>query len=214
MDFIANSSMWCAKQLVTKVPNTIYPSVEDQIDVYSYGFMVVIGSLVKTTSLVILALVLGILIPSLVIVATFSSFRILAGGYHLKTAERCLIVSLIQFIGSALIVQYTQKYWTYINIYSLFIFCVVIALYIIIKYVPRDTPNKPITDKLQVKKFKRWSFTYLLVWISIMIVFTLLNVKIIVIASCFGLLLELFSISKLGQKIYKKLDTPNILIIK
>jgi len=202
---IQSTSNYCARYLSTKVPNEIYPSVEDQIAVYEYGIMLMLGSATKGFLLVSLAFILGVLMPSIAITLTFSSLRIIAGGYHLKTYLRCMVISLTQFIGSALIVQYTHQYWTYINIYSLFIFSIISAIYIIVRYVPRDTPNKPITGS-DINKFKRWSSVYITIWVVAMTIFLLLHIKIIVIASCFGLLLELLSISTLGQKMYTFVD--------
>jgi len=205
---IENISNYWARWLATKVPNNLYPSVDDQIEVFSYGIMVYLGALVKGASLVLIASLLGVLTPSLIITLTFSSFRIIAGGAHLKTFNLCLIVSLLQFIGGAFIVQRYQS-WLYINTWYLFIFCIVSSVYIIIRYVPRDTANKPITEKLEIMKFKKWSFLYLLGWAIIMTVFLLLNLQLIVIASCFGLLMELFSISKIGNATYNFVMEPS-----
>ena len=139
--------------------------------------MVIIGALVKGILLVSLASILGVLVPVIAITFTFSSLRIIAGGYHLKNFLGCMVISLTQFIISSIIVQYTQKYWTYINIYSLFIFSIIVAIYIIIRYVPRDTPNKPITDQKQKVKFKKWSSIYLTTWTMLMTIFLLLPYK-------------------------------------
>jgi len=206
MDIIQIVSNKCAISLATKVTNDKFPSIEDQVEVYQYGFQVILGGIVKAILLISIASILGILSTVLILALTFSSLRIIAGGIHLKTFLMCVIVSLLFFVGGALIVQYTYQYWTYINIYCLLIFSTLMALYIIIRYVPRDTPNKPITEQIQINKFKRWSLFYMLGWTVLMITFLLLNIKIIVIASCFGLLLELFSISRLGYSTYELLN--------
>lgn len=209
---IQSVSNYFGKKLASKVLNDKYPSVDDQIEVFSYGFMAIVGALVKGILLVAIASILGVLIPSIIITLTFSSLRIIAGGYHLKTFNLCMIFSLSQFLISALIAQHTYQYWSFTNLYYLTSICILIALYIITKYIPRDTPNKPITLATEITKFKRWSFIYLLIWSLIMMFFLLLNIKIVVIASCFGLLLELFSISKLGCLIYSKIDNSHTII--
>jgi len=196
-----------AEWLASKIPNDRYPTKEDQIEVYTYVIGGVLGETSNIILLISLALILGVLTNAIFITLTFTSLRVIAGGYHFKTHLRCATISLIQFIGCALVVQYTHQYWTYVNIYCLLIFSIFMALYIIIRYIPRDTPNKPITEQIQINKFKRWSLFYISGWIVTMSIFLLLNIKIIVIASCFGLLLELFSISELGyQSFYARLD--------
>ena len=134
------------------------------------------------------------------------SLRSIAGGAHFSSYNKCAIFSLIQFLGIALIAKYTLQYWSQTNIYSLLFFCVLTALYIIYRYVPRDTENKRITDCLKRSKFKRLSLYYILIWVILMIIFSFFDIKIIVVSSCFGLLLELFSCSKLGRFVYDKLD--------
>jgi len=207
MSFIENISKSCAKWLATKVPNDKYPTVEDQIEVFTYGFMVIVGALAKGTIMVSLALILEVFIPAMVIMFTFSSLRIIAGGYHFAEYNKCVTFSTLQFIGSALTAQYTLQYWSLISTWFLSIFCILLAIYNIKKHIPRDTPNKQITKELEIKKFKRWSLYYLIAWASIMIIFLLFNVKLIVLSSCLGLLLELFSVSKVGYGIYAKLES-------
>jgi len=207
MSFIELVSNNSAKWLATKVPNDKYPTVEDQIEVFTYGFMVVWGAILKILLMVSLASIFSIKISALIITLTFSSLRIIAGGYHFGDYNKCITFSTIQFIGSALIVKYSIQYWSQVDVYSLLIFCILTALYVIYRYIPRDTPNKPIIEILEICKFKRWSSYYLFIWTVIMTIFTFFNLKIIVLSSCFGLLLELFSCSKVGHFVYKQLDS-------
>jgi len=201
---LSNSS---AKWLASKVPNDKYPTTEDQIEVFEYGFMVIIGALVKGFLLVSTASILGVLVATMIVTLAFSSLRIIAGGYHMQTYSRCVMISVAMFLGGALIAQHTFQYWSQVNILSLLASSAFIALYIIIRYVPRDTPNKPIVEALEISKFKRWSLIYLITWSTLMTIFILLNLKLIVISSCFGLLLELFSVSKVGYSVYYKIDS-------
>lgn len=209
MSFVEYISNLSAKWLASKVPNN-YPSVEDQIEVYQYGWMVIWGALVKIVLLLTISFLLGVLTSAIILTITFSSFRILGGGgFHFDSYNKCITASLIQFIGATLIVKYTYQYWSQLNIITLFTLTTLMGLYIIYRYVPRDTPNKPITELEEIGKFKRWSLLYLVIWSIIMIIFLLLNFNLIVISSCFGLLLELFSISKLGYTTFEKINSIN-----
>ena len=216
MSLVERVSNYLAKWLASNVPNTKYPTVEDQIEVFTYGWMLPIGALHKGFLLICFTIILGILVGNILnsiisilsIILTFSSLRIIAaGGYHMSTYNGCIIVSFTQFIGSALIVLLTLCYWTQSSIWFLFVICLIISLYISIRYCPRDTPNNRIIDVLQIKKLKRQSLYFLLIWSVLMIALIFFNLKIIVISSCFGLLLELFSVCKIGQIVYSKLDS-------
>jgi accessory gene regulator B len=199
MSLIQVLSSKSAKWLVKKVPNTQYDAVEDQIEVYSYGFQVLWGMVFKGLLLVGLSWLLGVLKEAIIITITFSSFRIIAGGYHMQSYLRCISISLFQFILSGLIIKYTHPYWTNINVLlTLLLITILSMLYVIIKYIPRDNPNKKITNHEEIMKFKRWSLYYLVGWTLIMMVSLWLNINTLVIASCLGLLLEVFSITNLG----------------
>jgi len=57
------------------------------------------------------------------------------------------------------------------------------GLYINFRYIPKDTPNKLITEPLERAKFKKWSLLYLISWVTMMTILLFFNLKIIVIAS-------------------------------
>ena len=193
-------------QLSNKFDIKKIKTTEELIGVYNLALMVPVGAVFKGLSLILLSLILGVFWQVIVVVLTFMSLRSIAGGAHFSSYNKCAIFSLIQFIGIALIAKYTLQYLSIQNIYSLLFLCILTGLYIIYRYIPRDTPNKPITNILQRSKFRRWSLYHILIWASIMTIFIFLNLKIIVIASCFGLLLELFSCSNVGHFVYKQLD--------
>jgi len=208
IEFVSNRS---AKWLAKNYPNNgKYPTVEDQIEVFTYGFMVIWGAILKGFIMVSLASIFGVILPAMIITLTFSSLRIIAGGYHFGEYTKCITFSTIQFIGSALIVKHTLQYWSHLDIQGLFLFCWAMGLYINFRYIPKDTPNKLITEPLERAKFKKWSLLYLISWVTMMTILLFFNLKIIVIASCFGLLLELFSISKVGYGIYSLVDGISI----
>lgn len=199
-----------AKKWASKVPNK-YPTVEDQIEVHAYGILACFQILIEGFILIVISSLFEILISTVIITLTFSSFRIIGGGgFHFELYAKCATISLIQFIGTALTIKYTYQYWSIANLWYLFILTILLTSYIIYRYVPRDTPNKPITEPSERNKFKKWSLYYLLIWTSIMTISLLLNLKIIILSSCFGLLLELFSISHLGYQLYSSIEKINL----
>jgi len=215
MSFVERVSNYLAILVALKVPNTKYPTKEDQIEVFAYGWMLPIGVLYKGILLICFSIILGILTNNmfnaitsvLCITLTFALLRVVAaGGYHMSTYNGCLIISYTQFIGFALMILITFQYWTQLLIWSLLMLCLFLGVYVSIRYAPRDSPNNRITDTSQINKLKRWSLYFLLTWTILMTIFIFFNLKLIVISSCFGLLLELFSVSKLGQIFYIFLD--------
>ncbi len=200
MRFVLKCAYACAKQLAAALNEN-----HNKKAVYYYGFYIVFGSLVKAIILISVSLLLGILIPALVIVAVFGSFRMLAGGFHFDTFGRCLFVSLGLFISGALISQYTYQYWNTISVVILIILVFVISLYVLIKYAPKDTPTKPITDPVEIKKFKKLSIIYLCIWLGFCSFLTIQNLNLYVIAMSFAVLFEIFSVTPAGHVFFNKI---------
>lgn len=197
MRFVQKWSYYCAKQLATALNEN-----HNRKAVYYYGFYIIFASLVKGIILISVSLFLGVLIPALLIVFVFGSLRMLAGGYHFDTYGRCLFISLGLFVAAALISQYTFSYW---NIFFVAIFLILvfsISLYVLIKYAPKDTPTKPITDPAEIMKFKKLSIVYLSIWLILCSILLIFNLKMYSIALSFGVLLEIFSVSPVGQSFF------------
>jgi accessory gene regulator B len=162
----------------------------------------VIGAIVKGIMLVGISLVLGVLLPTLIITVTFASLRMLAGGYHMDTYGKCIFVSLGLFIVSSLVANYTYANWQGVHIILLILVTFILGLYVLIRYAPKDTPNKPITSPDEIRKFKRLSIMYLFVWGAVVSGLAFLALYLYVLSLCFGILLELFAISPTGHKFF------------
>lgn len=170
--------------------------------IYYYGFFIVFAAIVKGVILVSVAFLLGVLLPVLLITAAFASLRIIAGGYHMDTLGKCLFVSMGLFVAAALIAQHTYGLWSMISLVALITITFITGLYILIRYAPKDTPNKPITNPKEIRKFKCLSIVYLFILTIGAVALTALAHKLFVLSLCFGILLELFAISPTGHKFF------------
>lgn len=166
--------------------------------VYYYGFQIVIGGMVKLILLTLLALITQTLKASIIIVLIFSSLRMLAGGYHMDSYGKCIGVSVGLFVIAGMISTYTYQSWSVYSIIALIGITFLISIISIIKWAPSDNPNRPITDEKEFLKFKRLSITYVIVWAGVVLTALYYNYNMYVLAACFGLLLEVFSITPLG----------------
>lgn len=197
MRFVSQWSYGCAKHLAGAMNEN-----HQKRSVYYYGFFIVIGALVKGAITLSVALLLGVLIPTLLITFAFGSLRMLAGGYHMDTYGKCLFVSLGLFIASAVISQYTYLYWSTLSVIAFITVTFIIGLYVLIRYAPKDTPNKRITEPQVIRKFKRLSIVYLCAWFFATGVLSFYKLNMFAIALSFGVLLELFAISPIGHKFF------------
>lgn len=125
----------------------------------------------------------------------------------MDTYGKCLLVSMGFFIMAGITAQYTYNYWNTIYIAVLIAVTIITGLYVLIRYAPKDTPNKPITEPQEIRKFKRLSIVYLSVWLIAVAVLTVFKLNLYALALCFGVLLELFAITPTGHKFFDMINS-------
>ena len=136
------------------------PEIDDEkAEVIQYGLELIIGEIPKIVLLFVIAIILKI--GWLVVFAYFTMlpYKIVAGGFHLKTNIGCTIGTLTIYYGNVLI----SKYITWIPIYMKYIMILVIFIFSIIMislYAPADTVNLPILTKKERKTKKILSYIF------------------------------------------------------
>lgn len=201
MRFINKWSFSCAKGLAEVLNEN-----HQKRSAYYFSFQIVFGGIVKYGIMLSVSLLLGIFIPSLIVYVSFVALRKLAGGYHMDTYGKCLIVSIGLFVMAAFTAKFTYQYWNTVHILALIGMALVSGLYVLIRYAPRDTPNRPITDPQEIKKFKTLSLIYLLVWVGIISTLTVFGFRMYALASAFGVLLELFGVTPMGHRFFDMIN--------
>ncbi|NMB33661.1 MAG: accessory gene regulator B family protein [Clostridium sp.] len=174
--------------------------------IHYFGLQVVIGAIVKGFLLLLLSAMTGTLVSSIVIVITFVLLRTIAGGYHMNTYGKCIGISLGMFLMSAVISKYTPHMWNGFSIRLILLPTFVLSFLSLVKWAPADNPNRPITSKKEAKKFKALSIFYILVWFAINLVLVYFNQYMFSLALCFGVILEVFTITPLGINFFTKLE--------
>lgn len=197
MRFINKWSYSCAKGLASVLEESHQKKAE-----YYFGFQVAIGSIVKTALLVAVSTILGVLVPTLIVSISFALLRKVAGGYHMDTYGKCLLVSIGFFVAAALIAKHTNRYWSITWLVILITLTFTIGLYILKKYAPKDTPNRLITDPKEKNKFKVLSIVYICVWLIVVTVLTVQGLNMYTLLLCFGVLQEIFAITPTGHKFF------------
>jgi accessory gene regulator B len=197
MRFVNKLSYSCAQKLAAAMNEN-----HQKRSVYYFSFQIIFGGVIKNIVLLSLAILLGVLLPALVSAAVFAAIRMLAGGYHMDTYGKCLLVSIFMFMLAALTAQYTYQYWNYTSLAVLIAITLVYGLYTMIRYAPKDTPHKPITDSREIKKFKVLSILCLVVLIISASILAYFNLNIFALAICFGSILELFTVTPLGNNFF------------
>ena len=182
------------------------PEIDDEkAEVIRYGLELIIGEIPKIVLLFVIAIILKI--GWLVVFAYFTMlpYKIVAGGFHLKTNIGCTIGTLTIYYGNVLISEYitwTPIYMKYIMILVIFIFSIIM----ISLYAPADTVNLPILTKKErkTKKILSYIFATITLVASIVIKDNILLLNVIVESICISRVAYKLTKNEYGYESYLK----------
>ncbi len=113
---------------------------KEQRSVYIYCFQTLIELFSNLMLTLILGVIFGKIIETIIFLLVFIPLRSTAGGYHCKTATRCLYLSILVY----LFVIFTCELIIFLPKFVCIIVCIVNFM-VIYLYSPITSSNKPIT---------------------------------------------------------------------
>lgn len=172
----------------------------EQETVLVYALKVLLSSVIGYLVVILFAWILGILPYTLAAAMTASVLRTFSGGAHANSPLNCTLIGVVIFTELGLLSKYS---FGLVEIYLPVLVLVVwfLTLLIIRRYVPADTPEKPIENELQRRRLRRVSTTLVLLW-GLLMLFSALEIfslsKPIVYSSTLGLVWQVFSLTPAG----------------
>lgn len=126
-----------------------YPEYdEEKLEIIEYGLEMIYLIFTKVILVYSIAYFLDILLETFLVSLCYNLIRFTAFGMHATKSIYCLIISLLTFIGGALLV-------INLNISLLIkIILSIICVFLIYKYAPADTEKRPIISKKRRKIYK------------------------------------------------------------
>lgn len=112
--------------------------IED-IDIYEYGFEVLLDAVLEIGLLIIIGCILGKGIFTVYFISTFVILRSFTGGYHAKTKIKCMTFTLAIYLVNLLLAYMWLDVWIYIVI-------AIVGSYIIWIYAPIQHGNKALSE--------------------------------------------------------------------
>lgn len=68
------------------------------LDIYIYGFELLVSSVIETISLLLIGLLTGKFVETVIFIISFSSIRVFSGGYHANSYLKCFIVTIACYL--------------------------------------------------------------------------------------------------------------------
>ena len=138
---------------------------EEKLEEIAYGLEAIYLTVTKIVIIFILAFILGIFKDMLIIMIFYNIIRTTAFGMHAKKSSHCLIISILFFIGGALIAKYVDiPSYIKISLCCLLFIC-------LIKYAPADTYKRPLLNARKRKIYKIFTLINGIIYLILIVVF-------------------------------------------
>lgn len=140
-------------------PGTGAPSVE----VIEYGLKVGLYNLGGLLGVTAAGWAAGVLPCALAAYVASGTMRMAGGGGHTTTPVRCIILTSVQFGLVGLVGYHAGPLVAGTPLYGLSAGILLFLLYAVLRFAPRDTPNKPI-GRERAQRLKRWAVVVWAFW--------------------------------------------------
>lgn len=176
------------------------PEIDDEkAEVINYGIQLIVGEIPKIFLMFGLGIILGLWWQTLLAFFLLLPYKIVSGGFHLKTHIGCFLCTNIVYCGNAYIStiwNFPNEITKYITILGIFI----LGIIMVSIYAPADTENLPILTKKERKIKKILSYVFL---ITNLIVAAFIPSNTISNLIILGTLIQTLSITRLAYIITK-----------
>lgn len=146
---------------------------EEKREAYTYGFELLFEKLFFYGIILIIALLTKTLIFSVLFMFSYKMLRQYTGGFHCKTAEVCLVVSVLIYLLVLLLYMLDFDLAEFILSIS-----AMVSLIIIFLFSPRESKNRPLENE-EKKKYRTLSIIIATATAIIAVIFYRLNISLL-----------------------------------
>lgn len=126
----------------------------EEIDLYGYGFFLLLSSTLYLIVVAIFGSVFGVLWESIVFYFLFSILRGYAGGIHAKTEYCCMLSTILALLLS------TMGIWGMLQAehLTMAMILLIVGCAVVFLFSPLDVPEKPLSaeDWRHYRRISRW----------------------------------------------------------
>ena len=184
-------------------------------EIIQYGTYALIQTLISIISVFIIGLLFNIALEALIFLFTASILRKYSGGAHSESSNVCTLLGIIISICIGFLVKssfFTKMNFEIIVFIGIVIF--VFGYFIVFKFAPVDTKNKPIKTEKKKKRMKKGSLKILTIYLFIEILSIILYynlgwslVKSVMLSIILGVAWQCITLTYIGNILLKTIDS-------
>lgn len=184
-------------------------------EIIQYGTYALIQTLISIISVFIIGLLFNIALEALIFLFTASILRKYSGGAHSESSNVCTLLGIIISICIGFLVKssfFTKMNFEIIVFIGIVIF--VFGYFIVFKFAPVDTKNKPIKTEKKKKRMKKGSLKILTIYLFIEILSIILYynlgwslAKSVMLSIILGVAWQCITLTYIGNILLKTIDS-------
>ncbi len=136
------------------------------VEVIEYGLKVGLYNLAGMFGVAGVGWAAGVLPYAMAAYIASGTMRLAGGGGHTTTPVRCIILTSVQFGLVGLIGYHAGPLLAGPPLYAVAAGILLFLLYAVLRFAPRDTPNKPI-NRERGRRLKRWAVIVWAFWAGV-----------------------------------------------
>jgi len=200
-----------ARRLANKIALSLALDSEREA-VIAYGLIAILQVFVTILIVTLLGVIIGALVESLIVCFSVSLLRKYSGGAHAQTAEFCTAITAVYCTLTAALSKYIIVY-IYHPIVMLIAVILLYAcsLWVAYRYIPVDSPNKPIKSPVKIKRMRIISISILIFYAALSGLFLIFSrvrpeTQSFGISLYFGISWQMFTLTPVGAVMLHKLN--------
>jgi len=199
------------KKLASKISLSLGYDAEKNA-VIAYGLL----AIVQTSITIILTFLFGLLvhapIEALIVCFAVSLYRKYSGGAHAYSANFCTVISVMYCTLAALLSRLLMQTYSHGVMLITIPLVYITVFWISYRYVPVDSPNKPITSEAKIRRMRRGSYIIISAYMALQLVFLILDshsaeFQSYAISLLFGVSWQAFTLTPVGGILLDKLNS-------
>lgn len=185
--------------------------------VMAYGLIAIIQIVVTVGLALAFGLLVGAPLEALIVCFSVSILRRYSGGAHAQDAEFCTAISVVYCTLAAVVSTMLAAWYQPVAMAIAILLVYGATWWIAYRYVPVDSPNKPITSEKKIRRMRKYSFALILAYLIVQAAFFGIGLQAklfrsLGISLLLGLSWQALTLTPLGAILLNKLnDLPKYL---
>lgn len=139
--------------------------------VIAYGLFAIVQIIITIVLALLFGFIVGAPVEAMIVCFSVSIYRSYSGGAHAHDAEFCTVISVIYCTFAAWLSTHVIPFYVPFIMLIAIILVYAFVFWISIRYVPVDSPNKPIKSEQKIKRMRKGSFIIISAYMALQLFF-------------------------------------------